>query len=144
MSKVISVNISQNTGERKQSTKSACAVVDKGLEADAHAKGGQRQISLLAVESIQKMIEEGVDVGPGDFAENITTEGLNLLDLPVGTRFKIGEAILEITRHGKECPAPCAIYYQVGHCVMPTEGIFAKVIEGGLIKPDDPIAVLES
>ncbi len=143
MPKVISVNISQKTGEKKTGVPGACAIVEKGLENDAHAKGGKRQISLLAVESIQKMIDEGVQVGPGDFAENITTEGLDLFALPIGKRVRVGEAVLEVTRHGKECPAPCAIYYQVGHCVMPTEGIFARVIEGGEIKPDDPIRILE-
>jgi len=141
--KVISVNISRKTGQKKNGVDSVCAIAEKGLEDDAHAVGGDRQISLLATESIQRMIKEGAQVGPGDFAENITTEGVDLLKLPIGCRLKVGEAIIEVTRHGKECPAPCAIYYQVGYCVMPTDGIFARIIEGGLIKPNDPIRLVE-
>ena len=144
MAKVVSVNLSDNTGEKKSPVKSAVAVAGKGLENDAHAIGGIRQISLLGIESVNKMIEQGADVAPGSFAENLTTEGVDLLKVDIGRRVQIGQAKLEVSKHGKECPAPCAIFHQVGHCVMPEEGIFAKVIEGGAIKPGDSITILDS
>lgn len=101
-----------------------------------------RQVSLLAVESIEKMKALGLDVGPGDFAENITTSGINLVDLPLGTRLKIGpEAVGEVTQIGKECHSRCAIYYQAGDCVMPREGIFIRILKGGTIRAGDTIEV---
>lgn len=139
MARVISVNLSRKTGVKKNPVPGAVALVDKGFQNDAHAQGGQRQISMLALESIQKMIDQGANVAPGAFAENITTEGIDLLQVPVGNRIRVGETLLEVTRHGKECPAPCAIYHQVGYCVMPTDGIFVRVLEGGWIRPNDPI-----
>ncbi|MFC2003686.1 MOSC domain-containing protein, partial [Chloroflexota bacterium] len=118
---------------------------DYGLVGDAHADSDtHRQVSLLAVESISKMQRLGLEVGCGDFAENITSEGVDLVSLPVGTRLLIGdEAILEITQIGKECHTRCAIYRQVGKCIMPTEGMFARVIEGGVVKAGDAIRILE-
>ena len=106
-----------------------------GLTDDAHADCcTHRQVSLLAIESINKMRSLGFDVGPGDFAENITCEGVELVSLPVGTRLSIGkEVILEVTQIGKECHIGCAIYRQIGKCIMPKEGVFAKVIRGGLV-----------
>jgi len=114
-----------------------------GLEGDAHADGGwHRQVSLLAVESIEKMRALGLDLKPGDFAENITTEGIELLSLPVGTRLHVGEeVILEISQIGKECHTGCAIFKQVGKCIMPKEGVFARVIKGGRVKAGDEIVV---
>jgi MOSC domain-containing protein YiiM len=144
MAKVVSVNLSENSGEKKSPVKSAIAVAEKGLENDAHARGGIRQISLLGIESVNKMIEKGADVVPGSFAENLTTEGVDLLQVDIGKRMQIGQAKVEVSKHGKECPAPCAIFYQVGYCVMPEEGIFVRVIEGGEIKPGDSITILDN
>jgi MOSC domain-containing protein YiiM len=116
------------------------------MERDAHASGEwHRQISLLALESIKKMQEKGLDVGPGDFAENITTEGIDLVSLPVGTKIAIGEAIeMEVSQIGKVCHNRCAIYHQAGDCVMPKEGIFAIVLQGGTVKKGDEIKVIGS
>uniref|UniRef100_UPI00261BA119 MOSC domain-containing protein n=1 Tax=Geobacter sp. TaxID=46610 RepID=UPI00261BA119 len=114
-----------------------------GIVGDAHAGEWHRQVSLLAKESIEKMRAMGLDVDNGDFAENITTEGINLPSLPVGTRLTVGVTLLEVTQIGKECHTRCAIFYQAGDCVMPKEGIFARVITGGVVRPGDPIAVME-
>jgi len=141
--KVVSVNISPEKGVRKVNVVQSCLVPEFGLKDDAHAAKWHRQVSLLAMESIDKMVRLGLKVGPGDFAENITTQGLDLLKLPVGTRFRIGEnSLLEVTQIGKVCHTRCAIYYQAGDCVMPKEGIFARVLEGGEIKVGDEIHVL--
>lgn len=141
--KVIAVNISAKKGTRKKNVGSSCLLVGLGLRDDAHAAPGNRQVSLLAQESIDKMTRLGLKVGPGDFAENLTTQGLDLLALPLGTRFRVGEGtLLEVTQIGKVCHTRCAIYYQAGDCVMPKEGIFAQVLEGGEIKVGDEIRVL--
>jgi MOSC domain-containing protein YiiM len=141
--KVVSVNISRKKGVRKGNVVQSCLLPEFGLKDDAHAGKWHRQVSLLAMESIGKMVRLGLKVGPGDFAENITTQGLDLLKLPVGTRFRIGEnSLLEVTQIGKVCHTRCAIYYQAGDCVMPKEGIFARVLEGGEIKVGDEIRVL--
>lgn len=141
--RVVSINISDKKGVRKKATDSAVIRENYGIEADAHASDKwHRQISLLALESIKKMQDMGLDVGPGDFAENITTEGIDLLSLPIGTRLKIGDDIeVEVSQIGKTCHSRCAIYYQAGDCVMPKEGIFVKVIKGGVIKKGDRIIV---
>lgn len=110
-----------------------------GIVGDAHAGDWHRQVSLLAKESIDKMRAMGLDVTNGDFAENITTSGINLTSLPVGSRLQVGETLLEVTQIGKECHARCAIYYQAGDCVMPKEGIFARVLRSGAIKPGDTV-----
>ncbi len=114
-----------------------------GLIGDAHADSGwHRQISLLAKESIEKMRKMGYDVGPGDFAENLTCEGLELYTLPIGTRLSVGEkVVLEVSQIGKECHAGCAVFKLTGKCIMPKEGIFARVIKGGLVKTGDQIEV---
>jgi len=141
--KVISVNISSEKGVRKVNVVQSCLVPEFGLKDDAHAGKWHRQVSLLAMESIDKMVRLGLKVGPGDFAENITTQGLDLLKLPLGTKFRIGgNSLLEVTQIGKVCHTRCAIYYQAGDCVMPKEGIFARVLEGGEIKVGDEIHVL--
>ena len=117
--------------------------MDHGLEGDAHAGPWHRQVSLLALESIEKMRAMGLKVGPGDFAENLTTEGIDLPALPLGTKLKVGpQAIGEVSQIGKECHTRCAIYYQAGDCVMPREGIFIKVLEGGPIQTGDLIEVI--
>ncbi|RMG89096.1 MAG: MOSC domain-containing protein, partial [Candidatus Dadabacteria bacterium] len=115
----------------------------EGLAGDAHAGDWHRMVSLLALESVDKMRAAGLDVNPGDFAENLTTRGLDLLALPLGTRLRVGdEVVLELTQHGKECHTRCAIYYQAGDCVMPREGVFAKVIRTGTVRVGDPVEVL--
>jgi len=141
--KVLAVNVSKEKGTRKSNVGQSFLLPEFGLKEDAHGGKWHRQVSLLAMESIQKMVQLGLKVGPGDFAENITTQGVNLLELPVGRRLAIGRsAILEVTQIGKVCHTRCAIYYQAGDCVMPKEGIFAKVIEGGEIAVGDEIHVL--
>ncbi len=141
--RIIAVSISTQKGVKKTNIKQGRLIENYGLEHDAHADNWHRQVSLLAIESIAKIRKKGLDVNPGDFAENITTEGIALWDLPIGTCLRLGtEALLEVTQIGKECHNRCAIFQQVGDCVMPKEGIFAKVLKGGAIKPEDPIHVL--
>ena len=139
MAQVAAVCISENKGERKTPVDSVELQENHGIVGDAHAGDWHRQVSLLATESIEKMRALGLDVDSGDFAENITTSGIELVSLPVGTRLQIGETVLEVTQIGKECHNRCAIYYQAGDCVMPKEGIFARVISGGVVKPGDEI-----
>lgn len=142
MAKVVAVCISKHKGERKTPVELIELKQDYGIVGDAHAGPWHRQVSLLALESIQKMQAMGLDVTTGDFAENITTAGIDLPSLPIGTRLAVGDTLLEVTQIGKECHTRCAIYYQAGDCVMPREGIFAKVIEAGMIKSGDAIANL--
>jgi MOSC domain-containing protein YiiM len=118
-------------------------LVEYGLEGDAHAEGGIRQVSLLSLASINKMVAAGADVKPGDFAENLTIEGLEVMNLPVGTRLKVGEVELEITQIGKTCHKGCAIRELVGDCVMPREGVFARVLTEGVVKVGDVIEVTD-
>jgi len=143
MAKIIAVCRSDKKGTRKEDVREGLLKDDFGLVGDAHADCcTHRQVSLLAVESIDKMRALGLELKPGDFAENLTTEGLDLLSLPVGTRVLVGkEVVLEVTQIGKECHTRCAIYQQVGKCIMPEEGVFAKVIRGGPVKAGDPIGV---
>ncbi|MGB9936057.1 MOSC domain-containing protein [Thermodesulfovibrio yellowstonii] len=141
--KVVSINISETKGTTKEPVREALFIENYGIKEDAHAGSHwHRQISLLGVESIQKMKEKGLNLDYGDFAENITTEGIDLSTLPVGTKLKIGEIILEITQHGKKCHSKCEIFKIVGDCIMPREGVFAKVIKGGKIKVGDEIIKL--
>ena len=141
----VAVCTSKKTGIRKRSVEEAELKVDWGIVGDAHADDWHRQVSLLAMESIEKMRDLGLNVGPGSFAENLTTQGLDLLSLPIGSQVRVGdEVILEITQHGKICHDRCAIYQQVGDCVMPREGIFAKVIKGGQVKAGDTIETIEA
>lgn len=144
--KIVSINISEKKGVRKKPVEEAVINENSGIEGDAHASSKwHRQVSLLALESIKKMQAMGLDVRPGDFAENITTEGLDLCSLPVGTKVDIGnEVVGEVSQIGKECHARCAIYYQAGDCVMPKEGIFIKILKGGKIKVGDTITVTGS
>lgn len=140
--RIVAVCTSKNKGERKKNIGSSRVLAGLGLEGDAHAGFEHRQISLLALESIQKMREKGLDVNPGDFAENLTTEGLELYTLPVGTKLKIGQVLLEVSQIGKECHTRCNIYYQAGDCVMPREGIFAVVLAEGQVSAGDEIEVI--
>ena len=138
---VVAVSISSSKGERKTPVAAVTLQAEHGIVGDAHAGPWHRQVSLLAFESIAKMRAFGLNVGSGDFAENITTAGVNLVALPIGTRLTIGTAILEVTQIGKECHNRCAIYEQAGDCVMPKEGIFARVLVGGSIRPGDALMV---
>lgn len=143
MAVIIAVCKSDEKGTKKEDVKEALLKDDFGLVGDAHADCcTHRQVSLLAVESIEKMRALGLELKPGDFAENLTTEGIELMSLPVGTRMSIGEqVVLEVTQIGKECHAGCAIYQQVGKCIMPEEGVFTRVIRGGAVKTGDRIEV---
>jgi len=140
---VVAVNISKSKGERKVSVASVLFREEHGIVDDAHAGNWHRQISLLASESIDKMRKLGLDVDCGDFAENITTEGLELVALPIGTHIEIGETLVEVTQIGKECHNRCAIYHQAGDCVMPKEGIFARVLRGGVVLTGDAVRVVQ-
>ncbi len=141
--KVVSINTSDKKGMRKKPVNSVIIKENFGIEGDAHAsEKWHRQISLLALESIKKMQSMGLDVTSGDFAENITTEGINLPVLPIGTKMSIGENVeVEVSQIGKICHTRCAIYTQAGDCVMPKEGIFVKVLKGGTVKKGDKIRV---
>jgi MOSC domain-containing protein YiiM len=140
--KVLAVNISEDKGMKKTNVGSCTLLKDFGLQGDAHAGPWHRQVSLLANESIEKMRAKGLNVGYGDFAENITTEGIDLVHLPIGTKIRIGNSIiLRVTQIGKECHERCAIYYQAGDCVMPKEGIFAEVVREGEVKVGDEIII---
>jgi len=141
--RIHAVSVSDRKGVVKHNVDQAQLLVDHGLAGDAHAEGGIRQVSLLARESIDKMVAAGAQVKPGDFAENLTVEGLEVMSLPVGTRLKVGgEVELEVTQIGKTCHKGCAIRELVGDCVMPKEGIFARVLKEGLVKPGDTIEVV--
>jgi len=143
MGKILSVNISDKKGEKKHNVGAARALTDQGLEHDAHIGMAIRQISLLASESVEKIRQKGLNVQYGDFAENLTTQGIELYTLPLGTKIQIGDnVLLEVTQIGKTCLAPCAIYHAVGDCVMPKEGIFVRVLSGGIISVGDDIAVM--
>jgi len=140
---IVAVCTSKEKGERKTDVGQAELQEGFGLVGDAHGGDWHRQVSLLAIESIDKMRAAGLDVGPGDFAENLTTQGVNLYVLPVGTRLRVGDSVLlEMTQIGKECHDRCAIYHQAGDCVMPREGVFATVVSGGLVKTGDRLEVL--
>ena len=140
--KVLAVNTSEEKGMKKTNIQSCALLKDFGLKGDAHGGPWHRQVSLLANESIEKMRAKGLKVGYGDFAENITTEGIDLVHLPIGTEIHIGNSILlRVTQIGKVCHERCAIYYQAGDCVMPKEGIFAEVINEGEVKVGDEIII---
>jgi len=144
VAEIIAVSVSDKRGVPKRNVSRAELREDFGIVGDAHAAPGARQVSLLAEESIKKMRGRGLDVGPGDFAENITTRGLDLPSLPVGTVLRLGgEAVVRVSQIGKECRRHCAIYQQAGDCVMPTEGIFVEVKKGGPIVPGDSIEVAD-
>ena len=140
MAKITSINLSPHKGTFKYPVEQAELKMDHGIVGDAHAGDWHRQISLLARESIDKMTALGLnDLVPGKFAENLTTEGIELFTLPVGTRLKLGECLVEVTQIGKECHQHCEIYKKVGQCIMPREGIFVKVLIPGVIRVGDEI-----
>ncbi|MBU0986162.1 MAG: MOSC domain-containing protein [Proteobacteria bacterium] len=143
--KIESIAVSKKKGTRKQCIEQALLVIDHGLQGDAHAGDGHRQVSLLATESIAAMRSKGLEVTFGDFAENIATSGIDWKTIPVGTRVRLGDTcLMEITQIGKECIKKCAIFYQAGDCIMPREGVFARVLEGGIIRSGDRIEILAS
>jgi MOSC domain-containing protein YiiM len=139
---VVSVNISEQKGTRKHPLHGPVTITMLGMQGDAHAGDWHRQLSLLAQESIDKMQGHGLVLKPGDFAENITTQGLDLLTLPVGTRLQVGAVTMEVTQIGKECHLGCEIRKIVGDCIMPREGIFARVITAGTIQAGDLITII--
>lgn len=141
MGKIISLNISREKGVNKEPVEQVALKVDHGIEGDAHAGDWHRQVSLLAEESIDFMRNQGLELEPGAFAENITTLGIELAKLPVGTRLVSGEVELEVTQIGKKCHHGCEIFKQVGDCIMPREGIFAKVITPGTLQRGDGLEV---
>ena len=140
--RVLAVNISEEKGTKKTNIQACELFKDFGLKDDAHAGPWHRQVSLLANESIEKMRAKGLNVSFGDFAENITTEDIDLVHLPIGTEIHIGDSVLlRVTQIGKECHERCAVYYQAGDCVMPKEGIFAEVLSEGEVKVGDEIII---
>ncbi len=140
---VIAVCTSERKGMPKEDVGRGLLVKEHGLEGDVHAGNWHRQVSLLSVSSINKIKEQGLEIENGDFAENLTVDGLDVWTLPVGTRLTVGqEAVLEVTQIGKECHARCAIFYRAGDCVMPREGIFARVLKTGPVAAGDEVVVL--
>ena len=146
MSEVLAVCISEVRGIQKHPVECAELRVDHGIVGDAHAGNWHRQVSLLGVESVEKLQEklDTIRLRPGDFAENILVSGITVYKLPVGTRLRIGTALCEVTQIGKECHHDCAIRKAAGDCVMPREGIFVKVLENGTVKPGDAVEVVEA
>ncbi len=142
--RVIAVCISEKKGTQKTEVPSIKLVPEWGIEGDAHAGNWHRQVSFLALEKIEDFRARGADVDFGAFGENIIAEGFDFRSLPVGTRFRIGDALLELTQIGKECHTHCAIYHQVGDCIMPREGVFTVVLEGGTVKAGDTIEMIEA
>lgn len=143
MAEVVSVNISEKKGTAKREVPEIQLKLHHGILGDAHAGDWHRQISLLAEESVDKMRSLLPELQPGVFAENINTRGLDLKSLPIGTRLRLGETVVEVTQIGKECHGECAIRKAAGTCVMPTEGIFAVVVKEGTVRKGDPIERLE-
>lgn len=142
--KIVSISISGEKGVKKTPINEAKLIAGFGIDGDGHGGNWHRQVSLLAEESIEKMQQLGLDVSYGSFAENITTKGIELNRLPIGTLLKIGDdCLLSVSQIGKECHTRCAIYHQAGDCVMPKEGIFAYVIKGGVVKPEDKIEIID-
>jgi MOSC domain-containing protein YiiM len=140
--KIVSIALSTRKGTRKQAVPAARLLREHGLEGDAHAGDWHRQVSFLASESIAAARGKGLSVDFGDFAENIATEGVDWVSLPIGTRVRLGrEALVEITQIGKTCHRKCAIYYQAGDCIMPREGVFGRVLEPGEIRNGDTVRI---
>lgn len=143
MGKLIAICTSEKKGTQKQQVETAVLREDHGIEGDAHAGNWHRQVSLLGLEKIEAFRERGAEVEFGAFGENLVIEGFDFRNLPVGTRFRIGDTLLEMTQIGKECHTHCAIYHMVGDCIMPREGVFAKVLEGGGIKVGDEVTEIK-
>ena len=143
--KIVSIAVSRKKGTRKQCVEEVELLKDHGLRGDAHAGPWHRQVSFLASESIGDARRRGLSVDFGDFAENIATSGIDWVRVPLGSRYRLGKtALVEITQIGKECKNKCTIYYQAGDCIMPREGVFARVLESGVIRPGDEISPVGS
>lgn len=143
MGKLIAICTSEKKGTQKKPVETAVLREDHGIVGDAHAGNWHRQVSLLGLEKIEAFRAKGADVDFGAFGENLIIEGFDFRNLPVGTRFAIGDALLEMTQIGKECHSHCAIFHMVGDCIMPREGVFAKVIRGGQIKAGDEVTEIK-
>lgn len=142
---VLAVNISEKRGIKKHNVNEAFIRSDWGIEVDAHSGDWHRQVSLLSLSSVEKMRAMGASIDFGDFAENLTVDGIDVAGLPLGTHLRIGEVEMEVTQIGKECHNKgCAIKKQVGTCVMPIEGIFARTLNSGWVRVGDPISILEA
>ena len=142
MARILAVCLSAKKGPKKP-VERAMLLEGLGFQNDVHAGTWHRQVSLLAQESVDRILARGVQVGPGDFGENILTQGVDLKSLRKGQRLRIGDVLLEVTQIGKECHAPCIIAQKAGECVMPTDGVFARVLSGGVIASGDTILVEE-
>jgi len=141
--KILAVCVSTEKGIRKQNIGSVSIIAEHGIEGDAHAGAWHRQISLLADEAIEKMRSKGLALTFGDFGENIVTQGIDLVQLGIGSTLRLGDSVVgEVSQIGKVCHDRCAIYYQTGDCIMPREGIFLKILTGGEVRAGDPIEVL--
>ncbi len=143
MGNIIAVCVSEKKGTQKQNVGTATFVVDHGIENDAHAGNWHRQVSLLSHDKVEEFRAKGAQVGSGDFGENLVVSGLDFRTMPVGTQFICNDVRLELTQIGKECHAHCQIYHKMGDCIMPREGVFAKVIHGGTISVGDTLSVME-
>jgi MOSC domain-containing protein YiiM len=144
MATVVGISISQKKGVPKVNIPQGEFIINHGIKGDAHAGNWHRQVSFLGMESIDAMTQMGIEgLRSGNFAENITTEGIRLYELPIGTQFRIHDVLFEVTQIGKECHQHCEIFHQVGDCIMPREGIFAKVLKGGTAQPGDALIVLD-
>ena len=139
--KVVSLAVSTKKGIPKTCVEQVTLEENHGVSGDAHAGPTHRQVSFLAEEGIQTMVDKGLNVSFGAFAENVATQGIDWVNVPVGTRVSVGETELEITQIGKVCHKPCAIFYKAGDCIMPREGVFGKVLKGGVVRLDDDIVV---
>lgn len=143
MGKVIAVCISEKKGTQKVNIHEATFIENFGIEKDAHAGNWHRQVSLLSYDKIKEFNEKGANVSDGAFGENLVVEGFDFKKLPVGTKFACNDVILELTQIGKECHSHCEIYKKMGECIMPREGVFTKVLCGGIIKEGDEMRIIE-
>lgn len=143
MGKIIAVCTSPEKGTQKQNVGSALLVEDWGIQGDAHAGKWHRQVSLLSYDQVEEFRARGAQVEPGAFGENLLVEGFDFKSLPVGTRFGCNGAVLELTQIGKQCHAHCQIYRQVGDCIMPREGVFTRVLRGGVVRVGDELTILK-
>ena len=143
MGKLLGICVSEKKGTEKHLIQEADLIENYGIQGDAHAGAWHRQVSLLSNEKIEAFKERGADVLPGAFGENLIIDGYDFRSLPVGTRFQIGDVLLEMTQIGKECHTHCRIYHKMGECIMPTQGVFSKVLKGGHIKIGDEVTMIE-
>lgn len=141
MGSVVAVCISEKRGTQKKNIKEAVLIENFGIENDAHAGDWHRQVSLLSYDRVEEFRKKGADVDDGAFGENILVEGIDFKTLPVGTIFRCGDVVLELTQVGKKCHSHCEIYHKVGDCIMPREGVFTKVIKGGKISVGDELLI---